>query len=370
MNKQTSWLDKRRGQVKHWGQALEQRMMAAQWRSASVDMLSFAFEPLWGAKQIPARVDAVEAEEGATHIWLRPSLRWAWPKPGQFVSVSAQHDGEVVTRCYSLSALDAANDRIRLTVCSVNDGLFSNNIAPQLAVGTVLKLSPATGDFVAPKHAAPLWLCAAGSGITPMLPLAEAALAQGQAVRLLAVQREAQPVLWQEWLALQQRYPQLLRCELWCSAEQGRPQIQDFSDRLNALPNNVEVFVCGNSGFRDSLQQAVQNAGLPMAQLHMESFYQTNTAPAVMDSADVVAKVSLSDGREIPVREGETILQAAKSAGVAMTHCCGQGVCRSCETRKVSGVVENLQTGLKQLRDGEWILPCVSLPMGNVELAV
>lgn len=67
MNKQTSWLDKRRGQVKnqvkHWGQALEQKMMAAQWRSASVDMLSFAFEPLWGVKQIPARVDAVRPKK-------------------------------------------------------------------------------------------------------------------------------------------------------------------------------------------------------------------------------------------------------------------------------------------------------------------
>jgi ferredoxin len=184
------------------------------------------------------------------------------------------------------------------------------------------------------------------------------------------VQRGQQPLLWSEWRALQQRYPNLLRCELWNTNQQGRPTALDLEKRLQTLSPSVEVFVCGNHGYREVVEKACWAQQLPAAQLHMESFYQLVTAPQLAPETQVVAKVKLNDGRQIPVQQGQTILQAAKAAGVTMQHCCGQGVCRSCETRKVSGVVENIQTGLKQLRDGEWILPCISAPVGNVELAI
>lgn len=374
MSNNRSWLDKRSEPIKQkcreWGQAFEQKMMASQWHSAAADLASFAFEPLWGNKEMPARIEAIEKEPQVTHLWLRPAQRWAWPRAGQFVTVTVEYQAELTSRCYSISGTDLKKDLVRLSICKVENGMFSTQIAPQLAAGDVIKISAASGDFVLPKAATPLWLCAAGSGITPMLPLAQAALEAGQPVQLFALQREDKPILWQQWLTLQQRYPSLLRCELWNSRQQGRPSETDLSERLKGMPAAVQVFVCGNEGFRNVVQQAAESAALPMAQLRMESFYQTVTAPRLTDSSEIVAKVNLSDGRAIPVREGETILQAAQAAGVAMQHCCGRGVCRSCETRKISGVVENIQTGLKQLRDGEWILPCVSLPTGTVELAV
>lgn len=370
MNSASSWLDKRRSQIKLWGEDLEQKMMAAQWRSTTVDLLSFAMEPLWNKQAVPARVEEIESSAEATHLWLRPAHRWAWPKAGQFAALNLVDGEQNLSRCYSFSALDAEADRIRLSVCKVEDGLFSQQLVPKLRVGMVVKLSAAAGDFVLPRNSSALWLCAAGSGITPMLPLAEQALAEGRQVRLLSVQRGALPLLWDEWRALQQRYPAQLRCELWNTAKQGRPQVADLRRRLQTLDKAVEVFVCGTQGFRDAVEKAVKAQALPLAQLHMESFYQQAVSPQVDDNAEVVAKVRLNDGRQIPVQQGQTILQAATAAGVTMQHCCGQGVCRSCETRKVSGVVENIQTGLKQLRDGEWILPCISMPVGNVELAV
>lgn len=380
MDTKVSWLDKRRESVtqsvKHWGHNLEQKMMRAQWHSAAVDLFSFALEPLWSKDTVPARIESVQRQQGATHVWLRPAQRWAWPKAGQFVSLSVQQENGNLSRCYSLSAIDAVNDQVRLTICDVDGGEFSTQVAPKFRAGEIVQISAADGDFVLssePVNAEerpPVWLCAAGSGITPMLPLAEEALKAGQSVRLLYVQRGAAPLLLQEWLSLQALYPSLLRCELWDTETRLRPTQSDIAQRLENEGVNAEVFVCGNEGFREIVQQAFQQLKMPLSQLHMESFYQQNSAPQYQSDAEIVAEVSLGDGRQIPVREGQTILQAAKCAGVSMTHCCGQGVCRSCETRKLTGVVENLHTGLKQLRDGEWILPCISLPVGNVELAV
>lgn len=378
MNQQirsANWLDRRRDQGRHalqrMGQKIEHQMMAAQWRSAGADMLSFALEPLWKKHQCPARVEQVDLHDAATSVWLRPAQRWVWPSAGQFVTVTAEHNGEKLSRCYSISALDREQDRVRLTICKVTDGRFSSTVAPSFKAGDILQLSQAGGDFVLPAVPAPLYLCAAGSGITPMLPLAEATLAQGQAVRLMVLSAAESPLLWADWLALQRQYPRLLTCEHWDTAQRGRPQARDLAKRFAALANDAHVYTCGPEGFRELIQRAAIDAKIPASRLHVESFYSEVSAPlTLVEGEDVVAQVDLGDGRQIAVREGETILQAARNAGVAMQHCCGQGVCRSCETRKVSGVVQNLQTGLKQLREGEWILPCISLPLGNVELAV
>lgn len=361
-----------RKRLAQYGHRLEPKLMGMQWRSKTIDFLSFLLEPLWAAQAVPARVLAVDAEANATHLWLRPAMRWSWPTAGQFISVTFEHAGELVQRCYSVSGFDQAQDRFRITICTVPGGLVSEQVVPNLKVGDVLRISAAAGDFVLPKQPAAVWLWGAGSGITPMLPLAEQALANGQAVNVLYLCRgQDQAPLSAEWLALGERYSQHLTLQYWNTATAGRPSEATLAKRITHFASDAHGYICGPQGFIQSARSAALAAGLPEKQLHIESFENEVAPPqSELEAREVVAKVNLSDGREIAVRAGQTILQAAQAAGVMMPSCCGQGVCRSCETRKISGVVENIQTGLKQLREGEWILPCVSTPLGDVELAV
>lgn len=351
--------------------------MAGQWRSKTIDLLTFMLEPLWCQHAVPARVEAVESLPQATHIWLRPAMRWAWPEPGQFITVLFAHGAEQVQRCYSVSAVDQANDRFRITVCKVPGGLVSSELVPALVAGTTLRISAAVGEFVSPTVSSPLWLWAAGSGITPMLPLAEQALAAGQPVNLLYLFRgRSQALMTDEWRALQQRYPQQLCIERIDTAKQARPNDEALQQRLAAYENNAHGYLCGPAGFLERVEALAKAVGIPVEQLHIESFSSAAPRPVMaatelpLEAEDVVAKVHLTDGREVAVLAGQTILQAVQAAGIVMPSCCGQGVCRSCETRKLSGAVENIKTGLQQLREGEWILPCISMPLSDVELAV
>lgn len=354
------------------GPRLERWLMAAQWHSKAIDLFAFLLEPLWPAEQVPARIVAIETDADATHLWLRAAQRWAWPKPGQFVSVTLNSEGEQLQRCYSISGLDRKQDRVRLSVCAVEGGRVSSKLIPALAVGDVLQISPAGGQFVLPEKSAPLWLWGAGSGITPMLPLVKQALALGESVSVLYLCRGQKKALLQsEWQTLEAKYPQQLTIELWDTSARSRPTQQELQALLSKQADNSHGYICGSDGFRETALAAARASQIPASQLHVESFYSTTAAvDPQLESADVVAKVNLSDGREIAVRAGETILQAARAAGITMPSCCGQGVCRSCETRKISGAVKNIQTGLKQLREGEWILPCISMPLSDVELAV
>jgi ferredoxin len=71
----------------------------------------------------------------------------------------------------------------------------------------------------------------------------------------------------------------------------------------------------------------------------------------------------LPGGRSFEASAGETILQAALRAGVALRSSCRNGTCRSCICRLERGTIawEIEWPGLsaEEKREG-WILPCVA----------
>lgn len=76
-------------------------------------------------------------------------------------------------------------------------------------------------------------------------------------------------------------------------------------------------------------------------------------------------------GRELPVADGQTLLEAALSAGIRLRSSCRNGTCRECIARLVAGGVHYRieWPGLSADEKAEgWVLPCVALPDGDVVL--
>jgi CDP-4-dehydro-6-deoxyglucose reductase len=79
-------------------------------------------------------------------------------------------------------------------------------------------------------------------------------------------------------------------------------------------------------------------------------------------------------GVQFTVEDGETILEAAESAGVILTYSCRSGTCRSCLTRVLSGCAEHdpeyadeLSIDAGELSDGYRLL-CSALAYSDLEL--
>ena len=75
--------------------------------------------------------------------------------------------------------------------------------------------------------------------------------------------------------------------------------------------------------------------------------------------------------RRLPVAPGQTLLEAARTAGVALRSSCRNGTCRECIARLVEGRVHYRieWPGLSAEEKAEgWVLPCVALPEGDVVL--
>jgi ferredoxin len=73
----------------------------------------------------------------------------------------------------------------------------------------------------------------------------------------------------------------------------------------------------------------------------------------------------------VPVAPGQTLLEAAQAAGIDLRRMCRNGTCRACLSRLVHGQVRHRVEwpGLSadEVEQG-WILPCVALACGDVEL--
>jgi ferredoxin len=81
-----------------------------------------------------------------------------------------------------------------------------------------------------------------------------------------------------------------------------------------------------------------------------------------------------SDRREtVPVREGQTVLDAAEAAGVGLPFGCRTGACGTCTARLLDGEVVHRRPprALKDrhLDDG-YVLTCIAVPTTDVHLEV
>ena len=96
-------------------------------------------------------------------------------RPGQFVTLALDIDGERLHRCYTLSSSPTRPDTLAITVKRVVGGRVSNWLHDHLRPGGLLSLTGPAGQFCFPAGpvAAPargqLYL-SAGSGVTPGMP--------------------------------------------------------------------------------------------------------------------------------------------------------------------------------------------------------
>ena len=105
-----------------------------------------------------------------------PAMRF-WP--GQYITLGNERDG-APARCYSIANAPRPDGEIVLQVTRVDEGQTSLWVHDKLGIGELVKLSGPYGTFIGdPAVESPVLCLAAGSGLAPILSLAEAALRRG-----------------------------------------------------------------------------------------------------------------------------------------------------------------------------------------------
>ncbi|PPK43864.1 flavin-dependent oxidoreductase [Trinickia symbiotica] len=264
-----------------------------------------------------------------------------------------------------------------------------------MKLGSQLRAYGPSGSFtptVAPAAKQSLYL-SAGSGVTPLMSMTRASIDLGLDRDIVFVHSARTPadIVFRKELerlvALSPRLRTFFLCEGignesdW-SGPIGRLSLQQLSEWVPDYAER-EVFTCGPAGYMKAAQTLLREGGHNPARYHQESFdfsagaatvetaHTAETAAPQVDASQETFTVKLSrSSRTFKMRASETVLAAAKKAGVAIPSSCSQGICGTCKTKVLEGEVDMKHNG--GIRDREvqkgFRLLCCSRPTSDLVL--
>ena len=307
--------------------------------------------------------------------------------PGQYLTLRTTMDGEEVRRSYSICS-GPDDGELRIAVKKVDGGAFSSWAADELKSGDQLDVMTPTGRFgvVAASEGARTYVgFAAGSGITPILSIVKGVLAREPDSRffLFYGNRSTSGMLFREALEeLKDRFMQRLSVfHVISGEEQDLPILYGRLDgeKVRALLRSLvpasdvdHVFVCGPTGMSEDIETTCRDIGIAADRIHVERFvseFGGKPRPKAVIAVGAPPKAMASliiDGkrREVPVAEGEAVLDAALRAGMDLPFACKGGMCSTCRAKLVEGSAEmevNYSLEPWELKAG-FILTCQARP--------
>jgi ferredoxin-NADP reductase len=313
--------------------------------------------PPGATREVVVRERVTEAE-GVVSLRLAPLDGAALPvwQPGAHLDVHLP--GELL-RQYSLCGDPTDRSEYRIAVLREPDGRGgSQAVHDEIAVGDKLAVGEPRNRFAL--RESPHYLFVAGGiGITPILPMVRAVTRGGAAWTLLYGGRQRDSMAFLDELA---RYGE--RVDVRPEQEFGRLDLEAALDKVT--PSTL-VYACGPHGLLEALEHLC--AGRTDVSLVLERFIAAAPEPHAdddggLDDAEIVCTQS---GMTVRLTAEVTVLAALREAGIDVPSSCEQGLCGTCETGVVRGLVAHRDQVLDEAEHeaGESMMVCVSRPRSS-----
>ena len=328
-----------------------------------------------------------EAPDVMTFTFRSDKDNWFRYLPGQFVTLELPTAPEPVMRTYTLSSTPSRPFSVAVTVKAQKDSIGTRWMFENLKPGMRIKAFGPLGDFTHIRHPGEKYLfVSAGSGVTPMMAMTRymADTAPLSDITFVNCSRSPTDIIFRSELEYLARFMPNLnlglivegcgRTDLW-SGLKGRIDkakigllAPDFMDRT--------IFCCGPEVFMDSVRSMLEAHGFDMKRYHQESFQPANAATPLAEVSDDASTETATTirftmaGKDVLCAAGQTVLQAARGAGVRIGAACESGLCGTCRVMKLSGEVEMSHNGgiLDDEIEEGYILACCSRPKTDVQV--
>ena len=338
-----------------------------------------------------ARVEPLGDDAVAVTLDVPEPLAGAFAhRAGQHVTVRHRPDGRELRRSYSVCPPPGEPGSLRLVVKRLGAGGFAEYATTRLARGDVLELAPPTGDFrLAEQPGAHHVLIAGGSGITPLLSMAAAALRDDPTSRvsLLYASRASGSVLLADELAdLKDAHLERFHVLHLLSREAREAEL--LSGRIDAgrLPKLLALlgadtsaaagedrcfYVCGPRGLVEAVRQGLAAARAEPARVRFELFSTGGEAwePPARDhparpGGRVTARLAGRTSTAAMEPGDRVVLEAVLRARPETPYSCRDGLCGTCRAKVTAGVLtmdRQYALGEAELAAG-YILACRARP--------
>ncbi len=314
-------------------------------------------------------------------------------KAGQFLNLELPTPSVPLLRTYTISSSPSRPLTLAITVKAQIASVGTRWMFDNLVIGSLVKAVGPAGHFtleLAKRNR--LLFISAGSGVTPMMSMLRwlADVSPTTEVAFIHCARSPADIIFRDELYHLSRTMKNLR--LGFIVEQI-DQSHSWSglvgridrDKISAiLPdfNEREVYCCGPDPFMKWVRSLLLSNGVPEDNYHEEAFSFPAKPEVLPATPSISQELVLSPAVrshivrfqtseiELACDPEETLLQAARRAGVRILSVCEMGLCGTCKVMKTSGnVVMEHSGGItdEEIVDG-YVLACCSKPMTQVEI--
>jgi len=300
-------------------------------------------------------------------------------RAGQFLTFEIPWDGMQLRRCYSLSSAPETDPWPKVTVKRVDEGRISNWFNDSVHVGDSLLVQPPEGRFVMRSNEGDhgIVLLAGGSGITPVLAILKSALrTTTRDVKLIYANRDERSIIFKDEIDLwRAEFPERLEVIHHLDGNGGFMSIASVQEHIRGWEDG-EFFVCGPTGYMDTVEEAFKTSNIDGGQTKFERFIspidpdrKDGAVTVVPEQADDEIPESfkmLLEGQshDVPYEKGLTLLDSAVKAGHKPPSSCEDGYCGCCMALLKSGEVNMATHDALEPSDIErgWVLACQARP--------
>jgi len=264
-------------------------------------------------------------------------------------------DGPV--RAYSLCGVpDPGPDHYEIAVKrEAQSRGGSQAVHDRLRVGMELTIGAPRNLFGLADSAPHHLLLAGGIGLTPLVAMAHALHARGDAFTLAVFARSAEAVALRTVLV---NSPWQARVQMHLDDAPSRRTVDSL---VAEAPDGSHVYFCGPAGFMQRAREAA--AHWPAERVHAEYFAAPPAAPAAAQASPAAGgfEVRLARRRiQLTVAADQSIAQVLMAAGVAVDTVCEQGICGSCVTPYLEGDIDHQDLCLSPQERGSHLALCCS----------
>lgn len=321
----------------------------------------------------------------------------AFFRAGQYVVIRQIIDGKLIARPVSMSCgpAETLEGKLDVTVKRVENGFLSKYITDNWKVGDEVRTSGPQGLFYYEffRDERHVVACSGGSGITPILSMAQAIASGDEDFKLTILygSRTKEDILFADEFAKvmkatdKVKLVNVLSDEDPAASEEGgvlfeKGFITAELIKKYAGEGPFSLFASGPQAMYNFLDKEAEKLGLDFKHYRKEIFGSVKepwTLPGYpAEAKDKVFNLKVKmcgEEYEIPCNANENMLVALERAGIAGPNRCRGGVCGWCRSRLVSGNVF-----IPEITDGRrgadkkygYIHPCASFALSDCVIEV
>lgn len=309
---------------------------------------------------------------------------WVDYKPGQYLTLVQNLNGEEIRRSYSISSTPANNEPLTICVKRVANGAISRMLIDDVVPGDKLITTGVGGFFVLPDDLftyKQVFFLAAGVGITPIYSLLKTVLYQHRHLSVVLIysnRSRASTIFYDELKALEENYAARFRTIFIESTSKNLLQAHLHRELLMTYVKAHTVaafeqslfYICGPEAYMRMCTYTLQEAHVPKENIRRENF-STHKFSVASEPPDkdphLVTVTHREEAYTIEVAYPDAILKAARKQGYILPYSCEAGRCGNCAAICKEGSVwmsYNEVLTEEELRKG-WILTCTGFPVGG-----